>query len=885
MIRHTDFNSDARAALRWATALLLAPDATLRSSPGVDQTPPAHPSAASDLTQILCAAEPERLLCAALSGPERFAVAMRGGSSSGWSPATEDAPELAALIAQLRWRVLEALRSPPGIADAERATLLLVRRELSDEAPDRSLDDIAALVDAELRRRPVVTGARPRLASPWVPRPELDALRSALADGGVATVCSLTGAAGVGTSQLASAYAQRCENLGWPFVGWVNASSVRQATADLARLAVEVAVAEPSEKPAIAAGKLVSWLSSNRSDDRLLVFDQVADTSAIEQFVPAGPGMRVVIATTRPDITVGARVAVGPYSEGQAVEFLNLATGRHDEPGAREVSRRLGGLPAALAQAAATMRLSGSDYVHYSAALDEQGAVDAPSPAGVAGRLNRESVLHHLAAGPAGVHEAALRALGVTGLLADSGVPVRWLCRGDAGAQTREAIGLLVAQGVLTESQDGSRVSLPRPQREVAPLPTPSGGGAPDACQAAVVVLAAALPGMDDTRPEARASFLSLSDQLGAIAEQPHSALLALSPGLLDVAGAVMEEAHLVSVPYAALDVASYLDPMADVLGPDDEGLSAVRAALACCYQATGDFVRAIPLSERALADQARVLGADHPHTQKTRDGLAGLHQAAGNLTRTVALQEQSLAGRERTLGIDHPDTLANRNNLATTLQSVGDNPRALVLLEQTLAARERVSGADDPDTLIARNNLTMAYRAEGDLPRAIELLELNLTANVRVHGHDTIQTLIARNNLGQAYHAAGDLPRAIEQYEGAILGLEGNLGVDHPIAQITRSSLGFAYRAAGDLVRALPLCERTAVERERLHGPGNADTLDAQNQLACIYWDMGRRAQALEILDRIAERAVRWLGPKAPLTRSIVANRDAAHRVPTQSP
>ena len=54
-------------------------------------------------------------------------------------------------------------------------------------------------------------GERPRLATDFVIRDEMEALRSALSGSGRASVCALQGMRGVGKSQLASAFAQECE--------------------------------------------------------------------------------------------------------------------------------------------------------------------------------------------------------------------------------------------------------------------------------------------------------------------------------------------------------------------------------------------------------------------------------------------------------------------------------------------------------------------------------------------------------------------------------------------------------------------------------------------------------------------------------------------------
>jgi hypothetical protein len=108
-------------------------------------------------------------------------------------------------------------------------------------------DAVAAAVEVRPAQR--IVGERPRLATGFVDRAEMAALRSALEGEGVATLCSLRGMRGVGKSQLPSAFAQECEHAGWSVVAWVDAGTRDLAVAQLAALARQVGFAVGDEEP------------------------------------------------------------------------------------------------------------------------------------------------------------------------------------------------------------------------------------------------------------------------------------------------------------------------------------------------------------------------------------------------------------------------------------------------------------------------------------------------------------------------------------------------------------------------------------------------------------------------------------------------------------
>ena len=579
------------------------------------------------LVELLDLGDRLQLLGVALIGEPEFQSALvPSGSYDGLSG--DEQGLLNALVARVHGLVLRFAQSAEVVGVASTRALRLVWSELMARPTiDQVQRMIQQAVAGELRSRQLIVGGRPRLAPGFVPRDEMERLRDVLAGGGVATVCALQGMRGVGKSQLASAVAQDCETAGWAFVGWVTAPPRAQALGELAEIA-RLAGVSAEEDPDLAARALVAWLNGSGPQDRLLVFDNVTNADHVEDLVPRGPGMRVLVTTTRQTSVLGTAVAVGVYSEDQAVSYLESVTGRVDRKGAREVAQDLGRLPVALAQAAVAMNLWGYDYGRYRQLLAERALDEVvrredgdsyPVKVGAALRIAYTGVLDHLeeTAPLAGV--AARAVLSALSLMAESGVPRDWLYGvGDDEHTSREAVGELLGRSVLAESEDGSVVSLHRLQGQVIREDRATGRGL-DPLRAVVEILS----GIDPTTPvdylQRRALSSLLGSQLVAIHDQGHSWALLEDPQLLAIAGRLIFQSNELGDPYTSIGLAAYVADMERVLGGDHPDTLGSRNNLAYAYRSAGDLAKAIPLYQQTLADMERVLGGDHPNTLGSR--------------------------------------------------------------------------------------------------------------------------------------------------------------------------------------------------------------------------------------------------------------------------
>ena len=771
----------------------------------------------------------------------------------------------------------------------------------------------------------VVFGARPDVAAGFRERVEQGTLRGLVVDG-VQERVVLVGMAGCGKSQLASSLARECGAAGWGLVAWLNASSADSVRSDLVELARRLGV-DTSDNPTQdqVIERCLGHLQSADAGDRLVVFDNVEDFDDLTGVVPRGGGLRVVATSRRRDVSSAwEAVEVGVFPRADSIAFVQSITGSQDSGAADALAARLGDLPLALAQAAETARIERWSLAEYLDQLDAYSSDRVihripgdsyPDDVSWALLLAVDSALSRIKDGS---HEAAGLQVGALAVLAESGVPTRWIAPGARKAQTdgnadgagegtnadagpvgettkvraaaaenaRRALAALLNASVVQQSTDRGVTMVHRFQGQVLRENWNPGEWA-GAFGAATDLLDRididSLPREDaeGRRREAR----DLIEQLRAIAAQDYSHPLFERERVRACLHHAFVHADDLGFANEALTLHNAVDAVQNALGPDHPDTLALGNALAAAYQRAGRLSEAIPLFEKVVADCERILGVNHRNTLASRHNLANAYQETGRLDEAIALLEEVVTDRVRVLGADHADTLASQNCLAIVYQAMGTNDKAIALFEETYVQRSETLGITHPDTLKSQNSLAIAYRAAGRDDDAVSLLEDTLADRVRVLGDDHPNTLTSRGNLAAAYYEVGRLSEAIPLYEEVLADRVRVLGGDHPQTLTSRNNLAYAYESAGRLGEAIPLYEEVLADRVRVLGEDHPDTLASRNNLAGAYHAVGRLDDARALLENTLKVCEEVLSPGHPLTTRVRENLETLEREMNQPP
>ena len=600
----------------------------------------------------------------------------------------------------------------------------------------------------------------------------------------------LSGMRGCGKTQLAASLAKQCEDANWDLVAWINAISPESIKSELVELAKQLGIGtsdQPTQDQVIRS--FLSRMKSAKPADRLIIFDNVEDINHLRGLIPSGDGVRVVATTTNDkgwNYQGWDDIRIGVFDREKSINYLLTETESADRAAADTLAYRLGDLPLAIAQAAATARNGDLSLARYLDRLDSYGSERAIHPVpgdyytddvATALCMAIEDALDNLADA---TRQSARRQLGALALLAESGVPTRWLdptieqqdnqhLQGANKAEdedAHDALTELIHRSIVQQTTDKQTTILHRLQAQVLR----ESWNEVEYAQARESA-AALLGSIDIDRFRA--------DDSDARFQETHDLIANLfSFGARDGFRHLEDYRDIMNALCQAFDHARDLGLVPEVFAlkelvdtlrkqvGDSREILSLLAKLAYAHMYMGEYPAAISLYEHILSTREQILEPNHRDILSTRNDLAYAYYWGDHTDEAIDLFKQVLDDRTRILSGDHEDTLMTGSYLALAYADDGQLERAIALGEQVVKDRDRVLKPDHKHTLVTRNNLADAYKSIGRLTDAIKMYEYVLEARIRTLGNTHHHTRITRNDLAQTYEQAGDLPKAISMYE-----------------------------------------------------------------------------------------------------------------------
>ena len=742
----------------------------------------------------------------------------------------------------------------------------------------------------------LIFGSRPDVAAEdrFVPRGEQEQLNALITDP-TRRRTVLVGMRGCGKTQLAAALAQECEDANWSLVAWVNAGSSESITSDLVELARELKI-DTSDQPApnFIIRRLFNRLNSADPSDRLIVFDNVENINDLRGLMPSGKGLRIVVTTTN-NTGWGHKgwgtIKVGVFDRDKSINYLLTATESTDRDAADILARRLGDLPLALAQAAATALNEDWTLTQYLRRLEiyrsEEVIHSSPGdeyPHDVYGALRMaiRGTLNNL---DEGTRRAARRQLGALALLAESGVPTRWLDPTVAQKEDREVQGSnqaeddvahealteLIHRSIVQQSADGLTTMLHRLQAQVLRESWDKVEYA-QARQSAVSLLGAV--DIDKFRrsdtESRRRETLDLIEALRAIGEQTYSRSLLSERSISTILKHTLPHAHYLGLDYEVLSLGATIALICEIFGYEHPDTISLRFHFAESCQSAGKIGDAITLYQEVLSTSQQVLGPSHQSTLAALNGLSCAYFSAGHLTVAIPMFEQVLSARIKVLGPNHPDTLRTRGNLAVALHNVGDLDNAIALQEQVVSESRRILGPHHTDAFTFAINLADTYHSARRLDDAIQYYEELSTEASNYLGYNHPITLTVLNNLASVYESAEMFDSAIALYEEVVALRTRFIGPNHIDTLTSRSNLAGGYESVGRLDEAIALYEQILQDSQHSLGPKHPETIGAKANLAHAYHIAHRISDALNLYEDALATSTDTLGAEHPDTLHV---------------
>lgn len=751
---------------------------------------------------------------------------------------------------------------------------------------------------------------------------------------------------GCGKTQLAAALAKQCEDANWDLVAWINAISPESIQSDLVELTKQLQIdTNDLDDQDKIVHRCLGHLGNAPAADRLIIFDNVENIDDLRELVPRGNGLRVVATTTN---NMGwsdqgwDTIRVGVFERNKSIDYLLTVTESADRAAADTLADRLGDLPLALAQAAATARNSNLSLTQYLDRLDSYRSerVIRPVPgdyytedAATALCMAIEYALENL---EDGTKQAARYILGALALLAESGVPTRWLDpmvkqRDDQELQyddrveaedAHDALTVLTHRSIVQQSADKTTTTLHRLQAQ-AFRESWDATETENASESAAIVLGEvdvdSFPRNDTDSP--RREALDLIEQLRAIGEQAYSHSLFEYDEVCSILLETMFTADDLGMSLELMTLKNALEVLKESIGSNHAVILIARSVLAHSYQRSGHIEKAISMLEELLETSRYNSEQGSAFTLGLSNNLANAYQEVGRNDEAISIYETLI---EQTISSPTPDyrtSFTLHNNLARAYLTAGRLDEAISIFEKTLVRCVNTFGEGDLDAHSLCDSLAGAYELDGRLDDAICLHQMVLAARTDILGERHADTLTTASNLACAYQSSGRLDEAINLLTTTLANSEQSLGKDNPITCTIRDNLASVYRSArrfpeaitllmqsivhcinsfgpranvthhllelladtfisaGEPSSAIPLFAHLTSEHSKLVGPEDVDALHSRNNLAFSYALSGDFPEAITQWQAILSDCQRCLGPSHSLTVDVSNNLEAAIR------
>ncbi len=732
----------------------------------------------------------------------------------------------------------------------------------------------------------------PVFALPFPPNPqfvgreaELQAVQLWLAQKSVVAICGL---GGVGKTQLAVQYAYQYRQA-YSHVLWVSVAPPLEIQSQFASLAETLGIPIIQQTVENLAAQVKQWLASHSG--WLLLIDNIEEkketeedekpkpiTEQLRRVLPDTLTGRVLLTTRQagPPLPIQPVVLKMLTTEEGAKFLVQLVYGvtaaeasGHGEYGpAQALSQQLGGLPLALTQAAAYMRVQGrgcADYlalyhVYQKELLAERGEKwfkeDHPEAVDVTLRASLQQVQAR--------EPQALALLQGCAFLPPEGIPEEVLRTALAVNpwQLDKLLKPILSYSLLTRDSQRQEVSIHRLVQAVLRWEL-------EAVQAQwverlVTVLETLFPATQESSKD------------WAKIEHWQRCTHLLSSAL--ACGEESQRLAIETVTLARLlgRVADYLNRKADYEKSlqwykqalaiwEKEGdkevaeVVSIRNSMVEVYDNKGDYATALSLAKETLARSEQVLGDKHPKTAESLGVLGWTYYLKGEYENALPVCQRAVAINEEVLGKDHYDTGSSFNNLAVLYYAQGEYEKALPLYERALAIQERVLGKEHPDTATSLNNLAQLYQAQGEYEKALPLSQRALEIKERVLGKEHPLTANSLGTLAQLYQAQGEYEKALPLYELALEIDERVLGKEHPGTATDLNNLAELYRAQGEYEKALPLYERALAILNKRLGEQHPYTRKAADHYQELLKQIAEKQQRAEAKPRVTGLRAWW--------------------------
>lgn len=270
-------------------------------------------------------------------------------------------------------------------------------------------------------------------------------------------------------------------------------------------------------------------------------------------------------------------------------------------------------------------------------------------------------------------------------------------------------------------------------------------------------------------------------------------------------------------------------------------------------YRSLGEYAKARPLVERALAARRDALGDVHPDVARSHHHLGVVLRFLGDLEGSERELRRALE-IDRARAIASPALAADLHDLGHTLTERGEFAEGERLFREGLGLRRTLLGDGHPDVAESLSGVAYARSRQGHPRDAVPLYAEALAIHEAKLGPRHPQVARSHQNLATVLSDLGDYTEAERHYDVALATYREVYGERHPSLAVTINNLANLKARQGDLESAERLFRQTADMRRALFGDDHPATTRAMNNLATVLLRRGKLAESEEMFRDLLE-------------------------------
>ena len=281
--------------------------------------------------------------------------------------------------------------------------------------------------------------------------------------------------------------------------------------------------------------------------------------------------------------------------------------------------------------------------------------------------------------------------------------------------------------------------------------------------------------------------------------------------------------------------------------------------------KALGDTVEARALLDRGLA-RAHELSGQPALQAQMLDVVGRVETQLGEYQRARPVLEEALALRRKLYGDEHPDVATSLEALGNVAYSQGDIAKAVAIRRQVLALRRRLLGDTNTKTTTALRELMVAMHAQGDFKGAQPLMDELVAIMSRQPAETTDVRAHEFMDLAQIYEYETRLDLANRLGRESADIYRALYGEVHPKYADALNNLASIADNGGNPKLADSLMQRSVEIFRAVYPNGHPDLAGALHQRAIILEHLRRYDESVALLQEDIAMARRFSGNETSL-------------------